>query len=288
MKKSILIGLLLVIYVTVATSCTKIKKEKETLQLQKDSLETVVSAKDSIISHQGQEIDEYIGLILEIQQTLEQIKIKNGELTAESIEHNGVINAASKEQLKNEINNIYSMLNKSKEQVNSLRSQLNKSNVEVKNLQALISNLEEQITAKDTEISELRTTIEKQVGQIAGLEENIKSLESTISTRNETIGNLENNLNTAWYIVANRQTLREQGVTDRKGRVLEGKNENFTKIDITKFNEIDLNTGKITILSAHPASSYQIETEGKIVKKLVITDPQSFWSLERRLVIQVK
>ena len=61
----------------------------------------------------------------------------------------------------------------------------------------------------------------------------------------------------------------------------------FTKVDITKVNEIPVMKKKINIVTNHPTSSYRIEGN-KTVDKIVITNAKEFWSLSKVLVIVAK
>ena len=62
----------------------------------------------------------------------------------------------------------------------------------------------------------------------------------------------------------------------------------FTKIDIRVEKEIKLYSKGARILTTHPASSYTLskDTSGQYV--LRITDPNTFWSTSKYLVVQVK
>ncbi|MDL2228434.1 hypothetical protein LJC30_06075 [Odoribacter sp. OttesenSCG-928-L07] len=287
MKK---IGLLLSLIVIVlgTTSCTKYKKEIAALQNSKDSLQVVVNAKNQQINDQQLEINEFIGLIVEVQKTIESIKVKSGEITAETMEQKGATTQEQKDQLKKDIADLYELVDNSRKQISSLQNQLSKSKKEVNNLKQLVANLEEQLDARNKEIIELRALVEKQIGQINVLEETVSTKTLQIETLEGQLNDHTITINTAWYAVGNKRTLKENGIIDNKGRVVKSTNANFTKIDLRTTTEINVNSKKVTILSAHPASSYEIVTKDKVVEKIIITNPGAFWSVEKRLVIQIK
>ncbi|MDR2085363.1 MAG: hypothetical protein LBP67_10270 [Bacteroidales bacterium] len=287
MKKTLLF-ILSIIVLLGTTSCTKQKKQIEALQNRTDSLQTVVNAKNQQINDQQQDINEYIGLIIEIQKTIESIKEKSGQLTAQTMEQKGATTEAQKEQLKKDISDLYEMVENSRKQVNSLQGQLSKSKKEIQNLTALVSNLEEQLNARDKEIAELRALVEKQIGQINILEKTVTEKDVQIQTLEGQVNDHTITLNTAWYIISNKKDLREKGIVDNKGRVIKETNSNFTAIDVRTTTEIPVNSKRITILSAHPASSYELVSKDKVVEKIIITNPAAFWSVEKRLVIQIK
>ena len=63
--------------------------------------------------------------------------------------------------------------------------------------------------------------------------------------------------------------------------------EYFTKVDITEMKELPLSAKKAKIITTHPAGSYKLEGENK-VDKLVILNPDEFWSVSKYLVIVVE
>jgi len=288
MKKTLLLFLSAMVLVLGTTSCMKYKKEIETLQNRTDSLQTVVVTKNQQISEQQQEINEFIGLIIEVQKTIESIKEKSGKITAETMEQKGTTTQAQKEQLKKDISELYELVDNSRKQISSLQGQLGKSKKDVQSLKDLVASLETQLTARDKEITDLRNLVEKQIGTINVLEQNVAEQTARIDNLQSQVNDHVITINTAWYVVATKKELKENGIMDNKGRVIKENNSNFTKIDITKTSEINLNSKKVTILSAHPASSYEMVMKDKVAEKIIITNPAAFWSVEKRLVILVK
>ena len=64
--------------------------------------------------------------------------------------------------------------------------------------------------------------------------------------------------------------------------------EYFTKIDIRIDKEIKLYSKSAEILTSHPAGSYTLQRDANKQYVLRITNPDSFWSTSKYLVIQVK
>jgi hypothetical protein len=95
-------------------------------------------------------------------------------------------------------------------------------------------------------------------------------------------------LNTAYFRVATKKTLEEEGILDKKGKFIPSPNPMYQKVDITTLNEIPVYAKKADMLSNHPVNSYEWVGEKKQVEKLIIKDPQAFWSVQKYLVIQVK
>ena len=64
--------------------------------------------------------------------------------------------------------------------------------------------------------------------------------------------------------------------------------EYFTKIDIRVDKEIKLYSTSAKLLTAHPASSYTLQRDANKQYVLRITDPLTFWSTSKYLVVLVK
>ena len=62
----------------------------------------------------------------------------------------------------------------------------------------------------------------------------------------------------------------------------------FTQIDIRTTKEIKLYSKDAKLLTTHPEGSYALEKNDKGEITLHITNTNSFWSVSRYLVIQVK
>ena len=65
------------------------------------------------------------------------------------------------------------------------------------------------------------------------------------------------------------------------------KKDDFVKIDLTMLTEIPLNSArKATLVTPHPTDSYKF-VMGASYDKLVILDPEKFWSGSKYLVVVV-
>ena len=83
--------------------------------------------------------------------------------------------------------------------------------------------------------------------------------------------------------------IRDRRILDG-GKVLQGSFNKgyFTKIDIRVNKEIKLYSKSAHLLTAHPSNSYTLTTDTNGQYVLRITDPQTFWSTSKYLVIQVR
>ena len=62
----------------------------------------------------------------------------------------------------------------------------------------------------------------------------------------------------------------------------------FTQVDIRTTKEIKLYSKDATLLTNHPAGSYTLDKDDKGQLTLKISNPKTFWSVSKYLVIQVK
>ena len=77
-------------------------------------------------------------------------------------------------------------------------------------------------------------------------------------------------MNTAWYCIASKADLRNNGIIDKKSKIITKGDKYFTKIDKTQITEIPVDTvRKLIVLSAHPLSSYEIVYEKNKIKIVV-------------------
>jgi archaellum component FlaC len=179
------------------------------------------------------------------------------------------------DQMKKTIDELTTQLAKKDKQLQALREELDKKDIHISQLDETINNLHTDVKTLTTEKENLTT--EKQ------------NLTAENEQKAQTISTQDKQLNTAWYVFGTKKELKSQKIID-DGKVLQGSfNKNyFTKIDIRVDKEIKLYSKSAKILTTHPSSSYSLskDTNGQYV--LRITDPASFWSTSKYLVVQVK
>ena len=72
-------------------------------------------------------------------------------------------------------------------------------------------------------------------------------------------------------------------------KVMEGEfNKNyFTAVDMLKLHDIPFDSKKAKLLTNHPEGTYELQKDNEGYLTLVITNPDSFWSLSRYLVVEL-
>ena len=173
---------------------------------------------------------------------------------------------------------------------------MRESSVKGEQLKKIIDNLTEQMQQKDQQLQALREELDKKDihiaeldEQVAGLNDNVAALTQENTQKAETISTQDKQIHSAWFVFGTKKELKEQNILD-KGEVLQANfnKDYFTKIDIRIDKEIKLYSSSAEILTNHPAGSYTLQRDAKKQYVLRITDPQTFWSTSKYLVVQVK
>jgi myosin heavy subunit len=250
-----------------------------------DSLQRIVEQKEN-------EINDIMGTLNDINEGLREISEAEGRVTlARSGE-----GANQKQKIQEDIKFIQERINQNRELLDKLRKQLRESTFKGDQLKRTVENLTKQLEQKDIELQNLREELDKKDIHITELDETISNLNTDVTNlkteseqKSATISNQDQQLNTAWFVFGTKKELKEQGILDG-GRVLQGNfnKSYFTKIDIRVQKEIKLYSKKAEMKTSHPSSSYVLEKDAKGQYVLRITDPQTFWSTSKYLVIEVK
>lgn len=281
-----LLPLMLVLTVMLA-GCVQRKEAPVSLQTvaQDDSLKQVLADRD-------EQINSLLATINEIQQGFNQIS--EAETRVSLIQDDERADKA--EEIKESIQLIADRMQLNRELIKKLQNQLKESDFKGAEFKKVISNMLQQLESKDQQLQQLRAELDAKNIHIAELDETISELNSNVSdlksesdAKTLTINNQDTQLNTAWYVFGTKSELREQRIL-ADGKVLQSAfNKNyFTKIDIRVTNEIKLYSKSAKLLTAHPSSSYDLVRDNNQQYVLRITNPQSFWSTSKYLVILVK
>lgn len=291
MKKYFLV--LAIPLIILSSGCNQ--KKIDRLKAQNDSLMAVTSAKEANLA-------EFVAAFNEIEANLDSIKQK--EMVIDKSAKAGEVKGNRKEQIKSDIAYIYSLQVKNRQKVADLTAMLKKSTRHSADLQKMIDNLNKTIEEKDTQIASLTDELGKMNVQVKDLNLKVGDLSNTVSNLNtenqqkqQTIDEKTAALNTAYYVIGTNKELKEKKIiTPTGGFIGIGRAKeitpdvdmsNFTKVDITKLNEIPIMKKKVEIITSHPKASYRIEGV-KTADKLVITNQADFWSMSKVLVVVVK
>lgn len=277
----------LIAFLPFAVSCGGGKSEGE-LSVE-DSLTAVSGGQAVRIGKQDSSIQSFITGFNEIQDNLDEIKRK--EKIVSEVSKDPEARKSKEQQIVDDIQSIYDMMNKNKQRLASMRSKLKESNKNNDELEKFITRLTAEIEQKDSQINDLKSQLEKMNVEMTNLNLNYEEATQESAVKTE-------KLNTAFYAFGTSKELIKNNVLTKEGgfigmgktaKVKDDFNKGyFTKIDISVFSEVVLSAKKAKLITMHPIGSYKFEgSEGK-AEKLVILNSEEFWSASKYLVIVVE
>ena len=283
--KRIVISLLAL---TVLMACNNKKEEKNLA-----SQNTIDSLTD-IVNQKNNELNDIMSTFNDIQEGFREINEAEGRVNI--ARNNGETNA--KADIMENISFIKRTMQLNKERIAKLREQLKESSFNTSKLQATIESLNKELESKTARIEELQAELDSknahiahQDKQISELNTNVNSLTADNAAKARAVEQQDKQLNTAWYVVGTKKELREQHILKGTNKVLKGNNFNkdyFTKIDIRVDKVIKLYSKSAKLLTNHPAGSYSLDKDAGGMYTLRITNPTTFWSVSKYLVVVVK
>lgn len=248
-----------------------------------DSLQQVIAQRDSAIN-------AFIRDINNIQSNLDLIKQKEG-LISTNLKNGDLEQQDAAGQIVYDIQAIQQLLEKNKEKLNQLRGALKKSNIKISELEKLIESLTAQIQEKDAQIAHLQT-------EVIRLNDELKYLFEQYNQRLTELNNSQEQLNKAYFVFGTVKELKEKQIISRSGGFIgigrdtklkeDFDKSYFTQIDIRETTSIPLYAKKANLITVHPSGSWHFVENNKIIEKLVIDNPDEFWSVSKYLVILVE
>lgn len=254
-----------------------------------DSLELVVSAKDSLINAVFADINA-------ISENLALIKSRENLITVAGESEGG---RRPVEEIDNDIKAIDRLLRENRAKIESLQrsaAQLRKANLRIDGLEKMIADMNRQLAEKKAEVEQLRESLVRMGDEVKSLTEEVAVRSAEVENLSGEKIELQNQLNTVYYIVGAEKELRDAQIINKQGfigRTLTvGRNSNFdsfTMADSRLLSEVPVGQKKATLVTSHPEGSYELVTDAnKVVEKLIITDPVRFWESSKILIISCK
>ena len=254
-----------------------------------DSLELVVSAKDSLINAVFADIND-------ISENLALIKSCENLITVAGESEGG---RRPVEEIDNDIKAIDRLLRENRAKIESLQrsaAQLRKANLRIDGLEKMIADMNRQLAEKKAEVEQLRESLVRMGDEVKSLTEEVAVRSAEVENLSGEKVELQNQLNTVYYIVGAEKELRDAQIINKQGfigRTLTvGRNSNFdsfTMTDSRLLSEVPVGQKKATLVTSHPEGSYELVTDAnKVVEKLIITDPVRFWESSKILIISCK
>ncbi len=285
--KKIVISMLAAIVLAACGNSNKQQEKDLASQSTIDSLTDVVNQKNN-------ELNDIMSTFNDIQEGFREINEAEGRVNISR--NSGEANA--KNDIMENISFIKRTMQLNKERIAKLKEQLKESSFNTSKLQATIENLNKELESKNSQIEKLQAELDSknahiatQDKQISELNTNVNSLTAENESKARAVERQDKQLNTAWYVFGTKKELHEQHILEGSNKVLKGNNFNkdyFTKIDIRVDKVIKLYSKSAKLLTNHPAGSYSLDKDANGMYTLRITNPTTFWSVSKYLVVVVK
>jgi predicted RNase H-like nuclease (RuvC/YqgF family) len=285
--KKYLIFLLIPILFACEPAKPKLNPEVEALKIENQKLMSQAQQKDSAYSQLFESLNQ-------IEQNLSLIRNKQ-KMIQESTRTGVEMKSDVRQRIAENIKGINDLMARNRGMVNSLNKKMKGLNIEIEGFKQSVASLTETVTQKETEIADLKVRLTAMNFTVETLNARIDTLKNINQEKDVKIAGQIETMHTAYYVIGTAKELTKQGVLTQSGGFIGiGKstkikstlnNDYFTKVDITKLNEITLGAKKAKLLTVHPLDSYRLEGTKKGVDKLVITDPEKFWKGSKYLVI---
>ncbi len=193
-----------------------------------------------------------------------------------------ITNAATRQTLLQNINEIGSTLKENRKKINSLAARVKNFKGEITSLNTLITNLKQSLQEREQSIAQLEA-------RVKGLEATVAENTKVITEKENTIEEQRKTMNKAYYVVGTRKELKEKGIITDEGGFLWGLLGSttvmssgvdptlFTPIDRTKDQTIQI-TGKVDEILPHRSQDFfaMAEPQGDQTS-LKIVKPDKFW-----------
>ena len=270
------------------TSCGKNSSQYKALQAEKDSL-ALVAIRANV------ELEQIMQMLNEVEENFQSIKSAENYLTLQSSKTDDLTPSA-RDRIQNDMQFITDILEKNRQQIANLETKLKTSSVNSTQLSKTLDNLRRELEEKTNSLATLREELAKRDEQIAELTENVNLLTDDVRTlleessaRQQVIDQQQAELNVAYYRFGTSRELKDAEVLV-KGQVGSNFDRNaFIQIDdLHTQTLIQLYAKSGKLISKHPDGSYEFVKDAYGQVELRILNPESFWSLTKYLVIEVK
>lgn len=185
-------------------------------------------------------------------------------------------------------------ISRNKQRIQQLESSMKKSGIKVAGLERMIANLKQSVTEKQDEVALLTSRVGELQTQVAGLETTVQETQDTVRVKEQAIEEKREALATVYYVVGDKKELTDQGVIEAKGGVLglgktilpaaTANQTAFTPLDTDEATVIQTNAPKARLVSAQPASSYELVlVDGQM--ELHILNPEEFRKIKQVVIL---
>lgn len=279
----------------------QLKSEKTQLTQDKQKLQTDLTAVTGESTEMQATLDE-------VQKSLEDLRARELKVVRSTLEvvQEGKPRASRREKLKDEMESLKKAIRENLDKLARLEQEKKTAEKRAGEQEKKSIQLGQRVTAMERLVGELRASLEEKEKVIAELETKVLALSQTVEQQAGVIKEKEGvidtqtkEINKAYVALGAKTNLKKKGLVEKKGSVIgmggrwvrTGKfdPEVFREIDVTKEKEFPIAAAakKVTILSDHPADSYEMAADGEKACILKVLDPARFWRGSKYLVVMI-
>jgi uncharacterized coiled-coil protein SlyX len=192
------------------------------------------------------------------------------------------------------IGELRASISRTKDRIRQLESSLEKSGNRIAGLRNLVANLKKSVAEKEEQVAALSGRVDSLNTQVAGLQTTVEETQDQLQNSQQALDQTQHQLATVYYIVGSKKDLTQSGVVEAKGGLLgmgktllpstNANNDLFTALDTDEDLTLRINAPKAKVLSAQPASSYELTPiEGGL--ELHITNPEEFRKIKQVIIL---
>lgn len=249
-------------------------------------------AEEQARSRYGQTIDA----IAEIQDSLNSISAGDKELTliAGDLSSEQRLSGRQGREALDRISDLRASILRSKQRILQLESAVKASGVKQAGLQRLIAQLKTSVEDKQLLVAQLTGRVDTLQTQVAGLTTEVEQGKVAIAERDQSLEVRRQELATVYYVIGDKKELTDAGVIEARGGLLgigktltpaaNASSAAFTPLDTDANKVVRVDAPKARVLSAQPASSYELVTVGDAVE-LHILDPIEFRKVKHLVIV---
>lgn len=249
--------------------------ENKIAQLELDN-----AMKDSVIN-------ESLAFFNEIKANLEEIGVHKDQIRV--LSDNPELEPEDKQWILEEIRHINFLREDNARKVKQMNAELKKNGLKIEELEIMVESLTKEIQWKDEQIELLQN-------ELAGLDQQYSKLFDAYQEVAITVDVLTYELNKVYYAYGSESELLENSIIEKKngfigiGKKLKLRNDftsdYFTEADVTKKKSFTIRGENAHLITAHPASSYEL-VDGGATSEIKILDASEFWKISKYLVVLV-
>jgi hypothetical protein len=282
--KTIMISFTILLFIGCSNS--KINElEKKNIQLEK---QLKLVTQQSILKDEF--VEEYTSTINEVYKNLEHIRRREGLIQKYTSDIEKKKDITLKEKMLNYISGIDDYLRDSKKQLNLLKERMYANQMRTAMLEETIDDLSKALDEKEKLVVELKS-------RIFELDRRIAKAENELEIKTGIIKQQARVMNTAYYIIGNKNELKEKGIIEEKGGILgirktkklssQFQTDLFIAMDQSLVTSIPIDSDirKVKIISPHNLESYSLIKSEENETLLEIIDPKSFWKIKYLVIL---